>query len=214
VTDSNRKLETIALVVDQFEGYRNPHATRIAAIADSLARRAGIGEQDRSFLRTAALLHDLGESVMNRDYIKSNRALTEPERLDLMRHPVLGEQEAAKRGLPRAVQLLIRWHHEWWNGDGYPDAISGRAIPLGARILRLADTYCAITDSRPHSQAISAEEARSYLRQWAGIEFDPDLTALFLEIEHLPELTAFAAPASVNLPAEMTEESEISQISN
>ena len=81
---------------------------------------------------------------MNRDYIRANRILTDEERIDLQRHPVIGEQEVAKRGLSRAVQLLVRWHHEWWNGMGYPDALEREQIPLAARILRVADTYCAL----------------------------------------------------------------------
>ena len=117
---------------------------------------------------------------MNRDYIKENRILTPNERLDLQRHPVIGEQETSKMGLPRGVQLLVRWHHEWWNGCGYPDGLSGEQIPLAARILRVADCYAAVTSARPFRPAMSEEQARKHLIEWTAIEFDPTIVKMFL----------------------------------
>ena len=109
--------------------------------------------------------------------------LREDERLDMQRHTVIGEQETAKRGLNRAVQLLVRWHHEWWNGAGYPDALENTQIPLAARILRVADTFCAMTGERPHRASIAESEAKRYLIEWAGIEFDPKVVKAFLSLE-------------------------------
>ncbi len=181
----------IASSMDEFEGYAHPHATRIAEIADALGESLNLASHDRLALRHAAMIHDLGEMVMNREYIKSNRVLRDDERLDMQRHPVIGEQEAAKRGFDRAVQLIVRWHHEWWNGTGYPDALGHEQIPLAARILRVADTYSALTDRRPYSIAISAAEAKRYLSEWAGIEFDPKVVKAFLSIEGIKELNSF-----------------------
>ena len=161
------------------------------------ARIFNMASHDRHALKQAALIHDIGELVMNRDYIKVNRILTEQEHVDMQRHPVIGEQEAAKRGLSRAVQLLVRWHHEWWNGAGYPDALRREQIPLAARILRVADTYAALTDTRPYSAAISVSEARRYLTEWAGIEFDPAVVNAFLSLENLPELESYAKSENV-----------------
>lgn len=189
------KLMQTSAEMDAFEGYAHPHGARIAAIADELARYFNLGSHDRHSLRQAALIHDIGEMTMARDYIRANRQLTDDERIDMQRHPVIGEQEAAKRGLPRAVQLLIRWHHEWWNGMGYPDALEQEQIPLAARILRLADTYAALTDSRPYNEAIPSAEARRYLAEWAGIEFDPRLVAAFLSLADVEALRSYADPA-------------------
>lgn len=186
------RLLKIAAAMDEFEGYAHSHATRIAAISEALAQKFNLASHDRQALRHAALIHDIGEVVMNRDYINSNRILREDERIDMQRHPVIGEQEAAKRGFNRAVQLLVRWHHEWWNGSGYPDALEHEQIPLAARILRVADTYSALTDSRPYSVAISVSEARRYLSEWAGIEFDPKVVKAFLLLEGLRELESYA----------------------
>jgi len=191
--DAEDKLLKFAVAIDEFEGYRHSHAARIAVLADALARKFNVASHDRFSMRQAALLHDIGESVMNRDYIKANRALTDDERVDMQRHPVIGEQEAARRGLGRAVQLLIRWHHEWWNGGGYPDAVGREQIPLAARILRVSDTFAALTDNRPHRAAISPAEAKQYLTEWAAIEFDPRVVKMFLSLEGLPELEAYPA---------------------
>jgi len=172
----------IAHATDEFEGYRRPHAISLAALSDALAQQFNLASHDRYSLRQAALLHDIGEAKMNREYIKANRMLREDERVDAQRHTVIGEQETAKRGLSRAVQLLVRWHHEWWNGAGYPDALERGQIPLAARILRLADTFCAMTDDRPYRAAVSETEAKRYLTEWAGIEFDPKIVKAFLVI--------------------------------
>ena len=174
------KLLDLSAEIDRFEGYKHAHGLRIAEIADRIAESYGIGSHDRFVLQQAALIHDIGELAMDRDYIKENRPLTDVERLDLHRHPVIGEQEASKRGFARGIQLLVRWHHEWWNGDGYPDRLAAHEIPLAARILRVADSYAALTDDRPRRAARSDEEARQFLIEWAGIEFDPDVVSRFL----------------------------------
>ncbi|HXG82420.1 MAG TPA: HD domain-containing phosphohydrolase [Pyrinomonadaceae bacterium] len=185
--DGEEKLLKIARAVDEFEVYASSHARRIAVLSDALARRFNFAAHDLYILRQAAFLHDIGEMTMNREYIKAERRLSDAERVDVERHPVIGEQEAAKRGLSRAVQLLVRWHHEQWNGGGYPDAIDREQIPLAARILRVSDTFAALTADRPHRRAIAAEEAKRHLTEGAGIEFDPKIVKIFLSLEELKE---------------------------
>jgi HD-GYP domain-containing protein (c-di-GMP phosphodiesterase class II) len=129
---------------------------------------------------------------MEREYIQRAGSLTDEERLDLARHPVIGEQEAARASAGRPVQLLVRWHHEWWNGCGYPDALRQNEIPLAARILRVADSYSALTDARPFRPAMSEEKAREHLIERAAIEFDPAVVTAFLSMGHLDELRSFA----------------------
>ena len=142
-----------------------------------------MASRDRKSLRAAALLHDLGEAAMERDYIQRAGELTPEERADLARHPVIGEQEAARAGADRATNLLVRWHHEWWNGNGYPDGLRGEEIPLACRILRLADSFAALTSARPFREAYSPEAARKIIIEHAAIEFDPKVVQKFLELE-------------------------------
>jgi len=182
----------LAAEADKFEAYAHPHAERVAAIAEALAARFGLGREDRANLRIAALAHDLGEVSMSRDYIRRDGPLTDEERLDLARHPVIGEQEAARAGADRGAQLLVRWHHEWWDGTGYPDALRREQIPLPARILRAADSYAALTDDRPFRRALTEEAARKHLTEWAAIEFDPRVVRALLALTDLPELRSYA----------------------
>jgi HD-GYP domain-containing protein (c-di-GMP phosphodiesterase class II) len=172
----------LAKTVDRFERYENPHAQRVAAVADEIAHAFHLARHDRGSLYAAALLHDLGEVAMERDYIQADRALTTEERMDLTRHPVIGEREASRAGADRAAQLLVRWHHEWWNGAGYPDALRREEIPLAARILRVADAYAALTDDRPFRPSLSEEAARREITNRAGIEFDPGVVSVFLSL--------------------------------
>jgi HD-GYP domain-containing protein (c-di-GMP phosphodiesterase class II) len=149
-------------------------------------------------------MHDLGELAMERDYLQRAASLTDEERIDLARHPVIGEQEAARAGANRAVQLLVRWHHEWWNGSGYPDALRQNEIPLAARILRVADSYAALTDARPFRRAMSEEEARAQLIEHAAIEFDPAVVNVLLSLQDVDELRSFAKPADSLLQTDST----------
>jgi HD-GYP domain-containing protein (c-di-GMP phosphodiesterase class II) len=173
----------IAAETDRFEAYERAHATRIAKLVDELAKLFHLPFLDRASLRIAALLHDVGEAAMNRSYIRRAGPLTEDERLDLARHPVIGEQEAARLEVDVGAQLIIRWHHEWWNGTGYPDGLCRSEIPLPARILRVADAYAALTETRPYRSALSADEARRHLAKMSGIEFDPEVVTAFLGLE-------------------------------
>jgi len=175
----------LAKTTDRFERYENAHAQRIAGVADEIAMVFHLARHDRGSLQAAALLHDLGEVAMEREYIQASRLLTFEERLDLARHPVIGEREASRAGADRAAQLLVRWHHEWWNGAGYPDALRREEIPLAARILRVADSYVALTESRPFRAALSEDEARRQLADAAGIEFDPAVVNVLLSLEPL-----------------------------
>src|SRR5215211_41818 len=182
----------LAKTTDKFERYENSHAQRVAVIADEIAQQFHLARHDRGSLYAAALLHDLGEVAMERDYIQATGPLSDEERRDLSRHPVIGEREASRVGADRAAQLLVRWHHEWWNGTGYPDALRREEIPLAARILRVADAYASLTDARPFRRAFTREQARRELMDRAGIEFDPGVVSVFLALDGLPELESFA----------------------
>jgi HD-GYP domain-containing protein (c-di-GMP phosphodiesterase class II) len=176
------QLTELAAEIDQVEGYFSPHGSFIAQMAEALGSYFGLRAGDLLALRQAALTHDLGERVMKREYFARRGTLTWDERFDLWRHPILGEQAAAQRELSRQAQLLIRWHHEWWNGRGYPDNLAGEAIPLGARILRVVDTYSALISDRPYRERFDEAVAKQIIADNAGIEFDPRVVKAFLDL--------------------------------
>ena len=176
------RLLKIAHETDRVEGYTEPHAIAIALMSEKIGAQMGLHGVDLTALKFAALAHDLGERAMKRNYLLRPSALSWEETLDLWRHPILGEQAAGELRLSRQTQLLIRWHHEWWNGGGYPDGLAGEAIPLGARILRSVDTYFSLISRRPHRQQFDRVEAQQILADLAGIEFDPQVVKLALQI--------------------------------
>ncbi len=185
-TDAERRtgdsLLKLALETDRAEGYTEPHAVMIARLAETLGVQLGLHGTDLSALKFAALAHDIGEREMKRNYLLQPNPLTWEQTLDLWRHPIIGEQAAAELNLPRQTQLLIRWHHEWWNGQGYPDGLTRTAIPLGARILRAVDTYCALISRRPHRGSYDLLDAEQILADQAGVELDPQIVKLLLAL--------------------------------
>lgn len=176
------RLMKLALETDRVEGYTEPHAVMIARLSESIGRQVGLHGQDLTALKFAALAHDIGERGLKRNYLLQPNALSWEETLDLWRHPILGEQSAAELQLPRQTQLLIRWHQEWWNGQGYPDGLTGTTIPLGARILRAVDSYCALISQRPYRQRYELPEAEQIIADLSGIEFDPQIAKLLLSV--------------------------------
>jgi HD-GYP domain-containing protein (c-di-GMP phosphodiesterase class II) len=102
--------------IDSFENYSQPQSSFIAELAGRLARRFALGQADQDAITEAAMLHDIGLYAMSRTYNGLARPLNFEERLDLWRHPVIGEKQMVVRDASRHAQLLFRWHHEWWNG--------------------------------------------------------------------------------------------------
>ncbi|MGH9753851.1 MAG: HD-GYP domain-containing protein [Blastocatellia bacterium] len=176
------RLLKIAIEIDRVEGYSELHAIAIARTAEKIGARMGLHGIDLTALKFAALAHDLGERAMKRNYLLRPGALSWEETLDLWRHPILGEQAAGELKLSRQAQLLIRWHHEWWNGGGYPDGLAGEAIPVGARILRAVDSFFALASNRPHRRRFDRVEAEQIIADLAGIEFDPQVVKLLLQV--------------------------------
>lgn len=179
--DGGRLLK-LAAETDRIEGYAEPHAVAVARLAVKLGARLGLHDRDLTAVKFAALAHDLGEREMKSSYLLRPSPLSDEQRLDLGRHPILGEGASAQQRLPREVQLLVRWHHEWWNGTGYPDGLAGEAIPLGARILRVADTWCALNSDRPHRARHDRANAERIVTAQAGIECDPQIVRVLMDL--------------------------------
>lgn len=174
--------------IDTFEKYTQPHSRMMAELAAHLARRFGLATPDVDAITEAAMLHDIGLYTMSPAYHALPRPLSFEARLDLWRHPIIGEQQMAKRDAMRHAQLLVRWHHEWWNGSGYPDMLAFEDIPVGARILRAVELCVALLSDRPYRAAHNEEQAVEALTSSAGIECDPYVVKALLAL--LDELLA------------------------
>lgn len=167
---------------DRFEQYSPGHARRVAETCVAICEALDFEAEDIRVVKTAALLHDIGEVIQKHAFYGSPRVLTPEETVEMWQHCLIGEREVVRRGFGRKEQLLVRWHHERWNGQGYPDMVFGPDLPLGARIIRLADTWDALINDRPWRLAMSEAEALEEITLGAGTEFDPELVVLFLEL--------------------------------
>ena len=177
--------------IDSYEKYVSPHSRVMAGLAARLARRMGLTPTDINAIAEAASLHDIGLYAMNPAYHGSPGPLSLEQRMDLWRHPIIGEQQMARRDSIRHAQLLVRWHHEWWNGTGYPDMLAFEDIPIGARILRAVELYSALISDRPYRPALDEEKALEALRASAGVECDPYVAKALISL--LDDLRAQAA---------------------
>lgn len=161
--------------------------TRVRLYAQELARAIGMGDEEiRGGMEPAALLHDVGKLAVPEEILSKPGRLTEAEYEKVKEHPAAGVSVLGEAGFRYPVREYIRHHHERWDGTGYPDGLRGEEIPLGARVLAVADSYEALTSDRPYRDKQSREEALEELRAMAGKHYDPELVAKFAEI--LPKI--------------------------
>lgn len=160
---------------DAYEGSPG-HAQRMAQMAYGLGQSCGLSDTELESLKMAALLHDVGQ-LDRFDFIQQGRMLRQEERFQLEDHTLWGEAFVLNRWGTEytATAQWVRWHHERWDGLGYPDRLSGEQIPLPARILAVADAYDAMSHDRPYRPALPPERALQELQRYAGIMFDPQL---------------------------------------
>ncbi len=162
--------------------YRGQPSPLIASIAVTLARHLQLPEAEVDRLRVAALLHDVGKVAVPEEILEKPAALTSAEWRTVVQHPRIGqvilEQAAA---LKDAVPIILH-HHERFAGHGYPYGLRANEIPLGARIVAIADAYDAMINDRPYKRAITHQQAIAELRRHAGTQFDPELVELFCDL--------------------------------
>jgi putative nucleotidyltransferase with HDIG domain len=182
-------LELLIYIIGIYDPYGNNHSERVTRLAVLLARRSGIKDdtQEMMDIELGCLLHDIGKIGIPESIRRMPGRYTMPERLIMEQHTTIGMEFLLKvpnGGLSQNMKLIVKHHHEDWNGQGYPDGLKGEAIPLGARVLRIPDTYDALTHERGYQRAYSKSEAIQIMvdeqikNPWA----DPDLFRLFLEI--------------------------------
>lgn len=176
-------LETVlalAKAVDAKDTYTADHAERLAKMALAIGRDMGMTEHELESLRCGAILHDIGKIGVPDAVLQKPSRLNPAEWAQMREHPSMGARILAPiPHLASAAQIVLH-HHERYDGKGYPDGLAGEAIPLGARILTVVDSYSAIIDRRVYKEARSHAEAVSELRKHAGTQFDPRVVEVFL----------------------------------
>jgi diguanylate cyclase (GGDEF)-like protein/putative nucleotidyltransferase with HDIG domain len=195
-----RTVESLALAVDAKDQTTYGHIRRVRAYATGLARLCGIKDPDElKAIETGSLLHDIGKIAIE-DYILNKPGRLSKQEFEKIKvHAAAGDEILQQVQFPFPVAKYVRSHHERWDGLGYPDGLKGEDIPLGARILAVADAFDAIRFSRPYKLSMATDEAIDVLRTQAGIVYDPGLVQLF--IDHIDELEETAVRESENAPA-------------
>ena len=173
-------LIALASAIDAKDPVTEHHCDRVAELAISLAAAAGLSEEAVEAIGYGAVLHDVGKIGIAEAVLMKPGELTEAERTEMQRHPVIGAQILSPLRLGSMIGPIVRGHHEWWDGNGYPDHLRGEAIPVGARIVSVVDAYDAMTHARPYRTALSVEQARAELVRSRGTQFDPDMVDLRL----------------------------------
>ncbi len=174
-------IDALAHAVDNRDPFTGQHSRRVKTIAGDIGAVMRLGVADLEALEWGGLLHDVGKIGVPDSVLLKQDRLTRDERMMMNSHPVLGAQiiqpvTRLARELP-----IIRHHHEWYNGSGYPDRLIGDEIPLLARILHVADSFEAMTAARPYRMTpLTAEQALAELRKFAGIQFDPRVVDAFV----------------------------------
>jgi HD-GYP domain-containing protein (c-di-GMP phosphodiesterase class II) len=168
-------------LADLHQHYAPGHAQRVAALAGRLAEAIALPEAYRAPLAQACLLHDVGEIGQEPELLARAGLLNQDELFRLWEHSARGAKLAQEICGDEAVSQWVRWHHERWDGLGYPDGLTGTNIPLPARILRLADSADAMLQARPYRPAFSPEQMLAEIDRLAGVSYDPDLTRIFVD---------------------------------
>ncbi|MGZ8563313.1 MAG: HD-GYP domain-containing protein, partial [Candidatus Limnocylindria bacterium] len=177
-------IEALAKAVDARDVYTRNHSSRVSHIAEAMCRVMKMPENEIEKIKWAGLLHDVGKIGIRDNILLKEGPLDREERVLMNQHPTIGAEIVAPATQLANEAPLIKSHHEWFNGSGYPDGIEALVIPLGARILTIADAYEAMTSSRPYRKTpLTHEQATEQLTTFTGIQFDPDIVPILLNLD-------------------------------
>jgi len=160
-------------------GWAGGPSTLIAEAATAMASTLGLPDGEIERIRSASLLHDLGKLAIPDEILSKPGELDEPEWRVVAEHPKIGQIVLEQAGALRDAATIVLHHHEWYDGRGYPHGLRGQEIPVGARIVAVADAYEAMIAGRPYRDAVSHQAALAELSRHAGVQFDPEIVALF-----------------------------------
>ncbi len=175
-------IRSLAEAIDAKDSYTRGHSDRVADYAEALARKLDLEEDMLSAVRCAGYLHDTGKIGIPDAILLKPGKLTDEEYSQIMNHPILSHKIIEPVQFPFEVKPLVRHHHERIDGSGYPDGLVGEEIPLGARIIGIADAYEAMTSDRPYRKALSHQAAMEELKRCSGSQFDSELVEAFVEV--------------------------------
>lgn len=179
VNDTVRALVRVAAMREKGA---DRHSARVAVLAVATGEKLGMSDEELLILRRAAELHDIGKVAISESILCKLGRLTEEELKVMRQHATLALE--ILRAIPplQPTLPLIKHHHERWDGTGYPDGLAGEEIPLGARIIAVAEAYDIMTQGAPWKEPLSLEEAKAEIQRCAGTQFDPRVVEAFLQV--------------------------------
>lgn len=174
-------ITALAHALDAKDGYTAGHSQRVSEIAVGIGIELDLSHEQLESLRLAGMVHDIGKIGIDGTILHKPGILSPEERMEMEKHPAIGEHILLPVVEDSSILAMVRNHHERWDGGGYPDRLAGTGIPLGARILALADTFDAMTSERPYRIANSMDFAVSEITRCSGCQFDPSVVEGFLK---------------------------------
>jgi putative nucleotidyltransferase with HDIG domain len=168
-------------LLDAQDPHYGGHSRAVAALSDMVTRRLGLPDQQRRTIHFAALLHDVGKLRLRPGLLTADRALSAEEMAQLRQHPALGVEILRPISVWGPLAPIIHTHHERWDGQGYPRGLKQSEIPLGGRIVAVAEAFEAMTRRRPYGRPLSVDGALTEIEVCAGSQFDPDVARVFVE---------------------------------
>ncbi len=175
-------VKVLSAAIDARDPYTHGHATRVAVLSIKMGKALGLSKKELEDLEVACLFHDVGKMRTPDHLLFKEGRLDRDEHHEIMRHTEDGAQILSKAAFLHKYIPAVRHHHEWFNGDGYPDGLSGDEIPLHAAIISVADAFDAMTSMRPYRASLSQEDAIREIVRCSGTQFDPRLVDVFIRI--------------------------------
>lgn len=176
-------IKALAAAIDAKDPWTKGHSDRVARISVAIAREMNLPEEDVRAIHIASHLHDIGKIITETNILTKKGRLTPEEYEEIKKHPVTSYEILSKIRFPYPdVALLTRHHHEWVNGSGYPDGLKREDLPLGSRIIAVADAFDAMTSDRPYRSALPLEKALKNFLDYARRQFDPEISAVLMRI--------------------------------
>jgi len=174
-------VQALILTIDAKDHYTYNHSNRVAQLSSSLAMAVGVPKEAIKEIEHAASIHDIGKIGIDENILKKNGRLTPAEYTEIKKHPAIGIRIVQSVPFLEDAMPVILYHHERFDGTGYPEGIRGEKIPLFARIVIIADAVDAMMSARPYRGALSIDKVMNELRENAGTQFDPDITEIILK---------------------------------
>jgi len=176
-------MAAMAAAVEARDGYTDLHCRRLSTFSSLIAQRMGLPHEEIEAIGLGALLHDVGKIGVRDAVLNKPGRFTTEERIEMMRHPVIGARVVGSvHGLSPTILHCVRHHHERWSGQGYPDGLAGEAIPLAARIVSVVDVWDALSSRRPYKKPLEQPRVLEMLSKMRGDLLDPAIVDLFLRV--------------------------------